>query len=112
MTPAQFEQLVRDSGFKPLDKRHGRHGAILLAERKTYHSTYRFKNSIEPKPYWEMLYGIERDGMDMAQIIRMDDTKMVRGVIQKVPQAERIAEVVKEAEQFIEDNLEVGRYDD
>lgn len=103
MTPQQFETLCRRSRFKPIAKYTTAHGTILIAEG------YRHFNPEFPKPHWAMLWAIERAGMDMAQRLYFEFGQ-VHPELGIITRQKRIEATRQVAEQWIRDNVVVGRY--
>lgn len=98
MDVQKFQRICEKSRFRILRKRSTKHGNILLAER-CFPLFGAYKEHFEP--HWQILWAVERNGADVGQIVfcHMVGT-----------QEDRIALAVDAAEQWIRDNLEVGRY--
>jgi len=96
MNRQKFERMTLAEQFKPLKRVHTRHGDVLLAER------YR---NLDPKmmePHWQVVWAIDRDGLDMGRILYCRF-----GSLQK----DRIAAAVQDAETFMKDCVEAARYE-
>lgn len=66
MTLEEWERVVRQSKFTLLPKRFTPRGNILLAERYfNFHPEY-------PKPHWQVVWSIERDGPQIGQKLFFD----------------------------------------
>lgn len=99
----KFRDIVERSNFTLDDKQRTKEGNILIAHKYCPdHPEYK-------GPHWQYLWGIEREGykggdVDVGQVLyfRVFDSTHVQ----------RVNAVVETAKQWIEDNLEVGRYGD
>lgn len=96
MNRERFERIVTQSRFKPLRRIPTPHGAILIAE------SFRRLDIEYMEPHWQMIWAIDRDGMDIARKIfcHADSTRQ-----------DRVAATMKDAMQFIADGVTAGRYE-
>lgn len=85
-----FEDRIRNSGFKILNPMKNKEGDILLAQRY---------NRVELM--WEMLWCIKRGDEDIGRTVFFLDDE---------PLPIRLMATKKDAENFIAENLKVGRY--
>jgi hypothetical protein len=99
----RLEQFCRNANCVVLPKQSTRYGNILLAERQ--------KRTEEGAPYFETFWFLERDNVDMGRCVRNNVYEERNGLLRMTTQDERIREAVADAEQFIQDNLDAGRYD-
>jgi hypothetical protein len=96
MDSSAFEKIVRNTGFNPRDKIKTRLGNILVADR--YYNVH-----VEfPEPHYQVLYAIERAGMDLGQILYFKFGENTH--------RSRMNAVKGVASQWLKDNQEVGRY--
>lgn len=86
----KFEDEIRKQGFKLINPMKNKEGDILLAER------YNFKEEM-----WEMLWCIRRGMEDIGRTVFFK-TEVLREI--------RLLATKKDAERFIADNIEAGRY--
>lgn len=106
MNLQKFERICTQSSFQPLEKQWTRHGAVLIAERH-----FRQGESAEHDPaHWCVLWAVERNGLDMGQKLYMEDWYEKGGIKLPLKQQQRIDAARLTATQWIEDNLESGRY--
>jgi hypothetical protein len=92
MELSEFEKMVNGGGFRPIGKRKTPLGSILLAERKfSYH---RLALPEFTGAHWQILWGIERDGAEIAQRLFFDVM---------VPRETRILATMKTALDFMAD---------
>lgn len=100
-----FKEITERGKFTLIGKRNLKEGDIYLAERTQTHEDY-------PIAYWETMWAISRGTVDVAQFVNNDKVATVNGIQRRITQEERIADAIEGAEQWIADNLEVGRYGD
>lgn len=99
MKVEQFEDLCRQSKFRPIKRIRTKHGNILIAETC---SRPDFDGDIDG-PHWQTLWAVERDDMDAAQPLHFADLMS--------SQRGRIDATVAVAMEWLSANLEGGRYD-
>lgn len=95
MNRQRFEKIVTASKFRPLQRVPTPHGAILLAE------SFRCLDINHMEPHWQMLWAIDRDGMDIARKIYC---------VPNSTREQRVAATIADAVRFISDSIEAGRY--
>lgn len=98
MDVQKFQRICEKSRFRILRKRPTKHGDILLAER-CFPLFAAHKDHFDP--HWQILWAVERNGADVGQIVYCKIMST---------QENRVKLAVQTAKQWIEDNLDVGRY--
>ena len=105
MTATQWGETIAKSGFLLFPKETIRHATVLLAERFFSDSAYEYhgpvKDVIWNGPHWQVIWGIERNGFDVAGKVYCP---------RLFTRSERLADGRKAAAIWIGDNLKVGRY--
>lgn len=103
----KWQDTCERARFKLLPKKPTEFGNILLAERIV-------KDPSDGERVWETMWSIERDGMDVGQVVRNKVVDEVNGFWRSTDtphdQKKRIEEAVSAALQWIKDNRRVGRY--
>lgn len=107
MNLEKWQDICERAKFKLLPKRHTDQGNILLAERIV-------RDPADDARVWETMWAIERDGMDVGQVVRNPVVAEVNGFWRSTDtprdQQDRIEEAVSAATRWIKDNRKVGRY--
>lgn len=107
MDVQKWEKICRAGKCEILNRVPTKHGNILMAERLV-------TDKASGERVWETLWAIERDGTDVAQVVRNNLVQEKNGITRATnleqDRKDRINEALAVAEQFIKDNLKVGRY--
>lgn len=108
MNLEQFQKLVARAQFTLIGKRPTKYGEILLAERQCVVAD----GPLRGRPFYETLWVLNRDGLDLGRTVRNEqwDRKNGSRTMRFVPQSERIAEAIADAEQFCKDCKRLGRF--
>lgn len=91
----ELEQILIDSKFKILAKRPNKHGDVLLAER--FADPTRHDGEMLVETIWFVRRDKARDGRSLFHELQH-------------PQHIRMAAAEADAEKWIKDNLDIGRY--
>lgn len=107
MHTERWQKICEQSKCKVVGKRPTADGNILLAERIV-------QDPADGTKVFETLWAVERDGADIAQVVRNPLFQEKHGIWRSTDtptdQKDRIQEAVEAAMQFIRDNKRVGRY--
>lgn len=98
-----FESICRRGKCRILQKETTPYGDILLAERIQTDEQY-------PIAFYETMWAIDRDGVDVLRFVRSDIRAKVNGILRLTTEEERKQDALADAYQWIKDNIEVGRY--
>ena len=96
MRKDKFERVAKNSGFTPIARRPAIHGDVLLAQK------YANLDKDFDKPHWQMVWALDRENVDAFQVLFFE----FGGFTEK----QRIAACLAAADEFVKDNLEVGRF--
>jgi len=98
MDVQKFERICRKSQFVPIERRTTPHGVILIAEKNA--PLYGMDRN-HPEPHWAVLWAVSRGAMDIGRTIYCK--RLSR-------RDSRIALAVADAERWMKDSVDYGRY--
>lgn len=98
----KWERLCRQLGLAPIAKVPTRHGDVYIAEGFRPPAANP-RNDAERQSHFEMAWMIGRNGLDVGKPLKV-------GAVDWPLQSQRIEIAMRDARQWIQDNLDIGRY--
>ena len=104
MDRQKFERITRNNRLKPVIREPTEHGDILIAEG------FFLEHPEMPEPHWMMMWAVDRDNLDIGQVVYITGKEAGYPGPLFVPAHIRRNAAIGAAKEFIEECLDVGRY--